>query len=55
LLDISGLGISAANFAANVTITDIAGPDLLVSIGADSIRLTNVTIGNFDVSDFLLV
>jgi Ca2+-binding RTX toxin-like protein len=54
LLDISGLGITAASFSANVTITDIAGPDLLVTIGADSIRLTNVAAADFSVNDFLL-
>jgi hypothetical protein len=42
LLDISGLGITAADFAANVLITDL-GSDTLVTIGADSILLLGVS------------
>jgi Ca2+-binding RTX toxin-like protein len=41
LLDVSGLGITATNFAASVTITDL-GADTLVTIGADSITLLGV-------------
>jgi VCBS repeat-containing protein len=54
LLDISGLGITAANFSSQVVITDIAGPDILVTIGTDSIRLVNTSITAIDVTDFLL-
>ncbi|MBI2317612.1 MAG: calcium-binding protein [Betaproteobacteria bacterium] len=52
LLDISGLGISAATFAASVTISDI-GASTLIQIGGDSILLlgvgdaTTVTAGDF--------
>jgi Ca2+-binding RTX toxin-like protein len=53
-LDISGLGITAASFASAVMIEDIAGPDLLVHIGAtDSIRLSNVAAADLSSSDFL--
>ncbi|WP_085706162.1 peroxidase family protein [Pseudomonas sp. B8(2017)] len=55
-LDITAFNITAATFAANVTITD-AGADTLVSIGAtDSIRLvgvadaTTVTAADFNLS-----
>ncbi|UCO99811.1 heme peroxidase [Metapseudomonas lalkuanensis] len=54
-LDVTGLGISAATFAANVAITD-AGADTLVTIGANSITLvgvadaTTVTQADFIVS-----
>jgi hypothetical protein len=43
LLDISGLGITSANFAAHVVITDL-GNDMLISIdGNDHITLLGVT------------
>ncbi|MFT4453604.1 peroxidase family protein [Pseudomonas sp. RTCS2] len=55
-LDISALNITAATFAANVTIADV-GNDTLVSIGAtDSIRLvgvadaTTVTVADFNLA-----
>jgi Ca2+-binding RTX toxin-like protein len=41
LLDISALGITAANFAASVLITDL-GNDTLVAIGGDTILLLGV-------------
>jgi len=41
LLDISGLGITAATFATDVIITDL-GSDTLVSIGIDSVLLVGV-------------
>ena len=42
LLDISGLGITAATFASEMAITDL-GSDTLVQIGDDSILLIGVT------------
>ncbi len=55
-LDITAFNITAATFAANVTITDV-GADTLVSIGAtDSIRLvgvadaTTVTTADFNLA-----
>ncbi|MDZ5741509.1 peroxidase family protein [Pseudomonas asiatica] len=55
-LDIAALNITAATFAANVTIADV-GNDTLVSIGAtDSIRLvgvadaTTVTVADFNLA-----
>ncbi|MDT4850378.1 RTX calcium-binding nonapeptide repeat (4 copies) [compost metagenome] len=41
LMRVTGLGITAANFAANVVITDI-GADTQVTIGANSITLVGV-------------
>ncbi|QCI12535.1 heme peroxidase [Pseudomonas putida] len=54
-LDVSGLGITAATFAARVSITDV-GADTLVSIGAaDSIRLVGVADATtVTVADFIL-
>ena len=55
-LDISALGITAGNFAASVTITDL-GADTQVAIGTDSILLVGVngTAPNIiTVDDFLL-
>jgi Ca2+-binding RTX toxin-like protein len=54
LLDISGLGVTAASFAGQVSLTDL-GADTLITIGGDSILLLG--IGNpaaIDASDFLL-
>ncbi|NWL78717.1 heme peroxidase, partial [Pseudomonas taiwanensis] len=42
LLNVASLGITAANFAANVVITDV-GADTRVAIGANSITLVGVT------------
>lgn len=54
LLDISGLGITSATFAAKVAITDV-GADTLVTIGADSIRLVGVGNANtISQADFVL-
>jgi len=53
LLDISSLGITAATFAANVTI-GASGGSALVTIGASSIRLLNVAAANVDATDFRL-
>jgi Ca2+-binding RTX toxin-like protein len=56
LLNISGLGITAATFAASVTITDL-GANTLVAIGANSILLLGVdgvSPNNIAQDDFLL-
>jgi Ca2+-binding RTX toxin-like protein len=54
LLDISGLGITAATFAVAVSITDL-GADTLIGIGADSIRLLGVgDATTIAAADFLL-
>lgn len=56
LLDISGLGITAGNFAESVTITDL-GADTLVEIGTGSILLLGVNgVGANAITqhDFLL-
>jgi Ca2+-binding RTX toxin-like protein len=54
LLDISGLGITAATFAANVSISD-AGADTLVQIGAESMLLLGIdNAATVTASDFLL-
>jgi hypothetical protein len=55
-MDISGLGITAATFVANVTITD-TGLDVLVQIGANSVLLQNVPGAGVDAvtqGDFIL-
>ena len=55
-LDISGLGITAANFAASVVITDL-GNDTLVNIGGQTITLNGVNgvgANSVSVTDFLL-
>ncbi|OWJ90115.1 heme peroxidase [Pseudomonas sp. A46] len=41
LMNIAALGVTAANFAANVTITDV-GADVSVSVGGGSIRLVGI-------------
>ena len=55
LLDISGLGITAATFGASVTITDL-GADTLITIGSDTILLTGVANATTTVTmdDFFL-
>ncbi|VVP19203.1 hypothetical protein PS893_03735 [Pseudomonas fluorescens] len=53
LLNITGLGITSATFAANVSIaTD--GADTMVGIGADTIRLVGVDSAAVDQTDFIL-
>ncbi|WP_223516840.1 peroxidase family protein [Pseudomonas sp. GL-B-19] len=54
LIDITGLGISSATFAANVTIT-ADGADTVVAIGADTIHLVGVSSATVDQTDFNLV
>nr|WP_235576639.1 hypothetical protein [Pseudomonas taeanensis] len=54
LLNIAALGVTAANFAANVTIADV-GADTLVTIGADSIRLVGINDATtITQADFIL-
>ena len=56
LLDISGLGITAATFASEMAITDL-GSDTLVQIGDDSILLIGVTgtgANTIGYQDFIL-
>ncbi|VVQ13364.1 hypothetical protein PS938_03912 [Pseudomonas fluorescens] len=53
LLNITGLGITSATFAANVSIT-ADGADTMVGIGADSIRLVGVASAAVDQTDFIL-
>ncbi len=52
-LDISALGITAATFGGSVTIA-AAGSDTLVTIGANSIRLTGIAPASVDATDFRL-
>ena len=54
LMDISGLGITAATFAANVTIANGGGGSTLVTFGGNSIRLLAVGPANINQSDFIL-
>ena len=54
LLNISGLGVTAANFASLVSITD-TGADTLITFGAGAIQLIGVADAtSVNVSDFLL-
>ena len=55
-MDISGLGITAATFAANVHIANGGGGSTMVSFGGstNSIRLLNVAPASIDVTDFKL-
>jgi Ca2+-binding RTX toxin-like protein len=53
LIDLRGLGITAATFAANVSNT--AGNNTLITIaGQGTIRLTGINGANIDVTDFIL-
>jgi Ca2+-binding RTX toxin-like protein len=56
LMDISGLGITAAMFGTNVHIAASAGPATMVTFTGttDSIQLLGVTVANIDQSDFKL-
>jgi hypothetical protein len=55
LIDVSALGITAGNFASQVTITDL-GADTLVTFAGGTILLVGVTGSGanvIDVNDFL--
>ncbi|WP_223461441.1 MULTISPECIES: hypothetical protein, partial [unclassified Pseudomonas] len=54
LLDITGMGVTSAVFASNVSIT-ADGADTVVGIGADAIRLVGVNSAAVDQTDFILV
>ena len=54
LMDISGLGVTAATFAASVKITNGGGGSAVVTVGAGSIRLLNETPAKLDMTDFKL-
>ena len=54
LLDISALGITAGNFAANVSVSAIVGGGTLIGIGADSITLVGVNSATVTQQDFIL-
>jgi cysteinyl-tRNA synthetase len=54
LMDISGLGITAANFAANVKIAAGANGSTIITIGTGSIHLLNVAPSSIDITDFRL-
>jgi len=53
LLDISGLGITAANFAAQVTIVNQGG-NAVITIGGQTITLVGDTAANITSADFIL-
>ena len=54
LLDISALGITAANFASQVSIVNSAGGNVTVTIGGQSIVLVGETAANITSADFIL-
>ena len=54
-IDLSGLGVTAANFASKVTITNTGGGAALVNIaGQGTIRLTGVAAAALTTTDFVL-
>ena len=53
LLDIGGLGITAAKFATSVTIK-ASGANTLITIGTNSIQLNGVAAGTVTAADFRL-
>jgi Ca2+-binding RTX toxin-like protein len=55
LLDLTGLGINAGNFAASVVITDVGADTLVTILGTDSITLAGIgNAANVDQTDFIL-
>ncbi|MBU6371667.1 MAG: cadherin-like domain-containing protein [Alphaproteobacteria bacterium] len=52
-LDISAYGITAATFAANVTLS-VVGTTTTVTIGADQIVINGAGVGAIDITDFIL-
>jgi Ca2+-binding RTX toxin-like protein len=54
LIDLRGLGITAATFAARVSITGGGGNTLITVAGQGTIRLSGVTVANVTVADFVL-
>jgi Ca2+-binding RTX toxin-like protein len=53
LIDLSGLGITAANFALSVSLVGSAA-GTTIAIGADTLLLTAIPLATVDSSDFLL-
>jgi Ca2+-binding RTX toxin-like protein len=53
LLDISGLGVRASTFNANVHVA-ASGPNTLITLGTDSVLLQNVSPAEISQNDFLL-
>ncbi len=55
LIDLRDFGITAADFAANVTIVNGGGSTVLITvIGQGTIRLTGQNVASFNITDFLL-
>ncbi len=55
LIDLTGLGITAANFATSVIITNAGGGNTLITItGQGSITLTGVGVAAVNATDFIL-
>jgi hypothetical protein len=52
LIDISGLGVSAATFATSVTIA--GGANALISVAGGTITLNGVNQSKIDITDFKL-
>jgi Ca2+-binding RTX toxin-like protein len=53
-LDVTALGITAANFAANVTIASDGAGGTLVTIGGNTIQLVSVAPADVTTADFIL-
>jgi Ca2+-binding RTX toxin-like protein len=55
LIDLRGLGITAATFASQVTITNAGGGSTLITVvGQGTVRLSGVTLANVTITDFVL-
>jgi Ca2+-binding RTX toxin-like protein len=52
-LDLSGLGVTAATFAAEVAVS-VSGANALVTVAGGSILLVGIDAATVDASDFLL-
>ena len=52
-LDVQGMGVTAANFGAAVTIEQ-SGADTLITIGADTITLVSVNASTITQADFII-
>jgi hypothetical protein len=55
LIDLRGLSITTANFAANVTIANGGGGATLITVaGHGTIRLTGIAVGAVNITDFIV-
>jgi RTX calcium-binding nonapeptide repeat (4 copies) len=55
LIDVSGLGLTASTFAANVSITASGGSTLVSLLSGDTLLLKDIAVATITIDDFLLV